>query len=132
MASADPTSCVTVCGGGEWVGRAEGSLPDPLSVAFRLQPSLGSDRADRVITLPWAGLMCSSLAAWINTIFTTDSLNEPAQLGMSFQRQLLWKMQPYFSGHRTQEALCKYQYVFACLTKTDQTQVKRLIQMIGF
>ena len=112
-------------------GEGRGLTSTPCQCGFRLQPSLGRDRAAGVITLPWARLTCSSLAAWINTILTTDSLNEPAQLGMSFQRQLLWKMQPYFSGHHMHEALCKYQYVFACLTKTDQTQVKRLIQMIG-
>lgn len=65
-------------------GGAEGSLPDHLGVAFRLQPSLRSDHAAKVITLLWARLMCSSLAAWINTTLTADSLNEPAQLGMSF------------------------------------------------
>ena len=70
VASPVSTGCVIVCGGGWRWDEAEGLISRPFQKT--LQPSLWIDHAAEVITLLWARLMYSSLAAWINTILTAD------------------------------------------------------------
>ena len=70
VASPVSTGCVIVCRGGWRRYEAEGLISRPFRKT--LQPSLWIDHAAEVITLLWARLMYSSLAAWINTILTAD------------------------------------------------------------